>query len=241
MNIAQRALLDPAVKNYISMPRKLLIDGKWVEAVSGKTFPVYDPSTGTVLAQVAEADAADVEKAVTAARKAFDEGPWPRMSPSERGRALWKLADLLEARTDQFAWGVLAWNVAVVLWGAFVRASGSGAGCGRHWPVCNGQVIPHSPSAQTLIELTHRAMTGIDSVLVLYSAETNAFDDEEVKLLEELAGDVSFALTFIAQQKRVDYLAYYDTLTGLPNRTLFFNRLDQHLARALVQFLAAAL
>jgi phenylacetaldehyde dehydrogenase len=73
----------------VSKPRKLLIDGAWVNAASGKTFPVYDPSTGEVIVQVAEADAADVDKAVKAARKAFDEGPWPRMSPSERGRALW--------------------------------------------------------------------------------------------------------------------------------------------------------
>jgi diguanylate cyclase (GGDEF)-like protein/PAS domain S-box-containing protein len=72
----------------------------------------------------------------------------------------------------------------------------------------------------------------VAGVLVMYSAETNAFDDEEVKLLEELSGDVSFALTFIAQQEKVDYLAYYDTLTGLPNRSLFFDRLDQQLARA---------
>jgi diguanylate cyclase (GGDEF)-like protein/PAS domain S-box-containing protein len=70
-------------------------------------------------------------------------------------------------------------------------------------------------------------------VLVLYSSETNTFDDkEELKLLEELAGDVSFALTFISQQEKVNYLAYYDTLTGLPNRTLFFDRLSRQLASA---------
>src|ERR1700761_125011 len=96
MNIAQRLSIDPQVKNYISMPRKLLIGGQWVEAKSGKSFPVYDPSTGTVLAQVAEADAADVDDAVRAARRAFDEGPWSRMTPSERGRALWRLSDLIE-------------------------------------------------------------------------------------------------------------------------------------------------
>jgi protoheme IX farnesyltransferase len=72
-----------------------------------------------------------------------------------------------EIRFARYAWGVLAWNVAVVLWGAFVRASGSGAGCGRHWPRCNGQVIPQSPSARTLIEFTHRLMTGADGFLVL--------------------------------------------------------------------------
>jgi len=74
---------------------------------------------------------------------------------------------LRQRRYARYAWGVLAWNVAVVLWGAFVRASGSGAGCGAHWPRCNGQVIPQSPSAKTLIEFTHRMMTGADGFLVL--------------------------------------------------------------------------
>jgi phenylacetaldehyde dehydrogenase len=85
------------------MPRKNLINGKWVDAVSGKTFPVYDPSTGDVMAHVAEADATDVNLAVKAARKAFDEGPWPRMSPSERGRIMWKIADLIEKNAEEFA------------------------------------------------------------------------------------------------------------------------------------------
>jgi Aldehyde dehydrogenase family len=103
MNIAQRVSVDPKVEKFLSAKRNLLIDGKWVPAKSGKTFPVYDPSAGAVMAQVAEADAADVDKAVKAARKAFEQGPWPRMSPSERGRILWKLADLIEKRSEEFA------------------------------------------------------------------------------------------------------------------------------------------
>lgn len=67
----------------------------------------------------------------------------------------------------RYAWAVLAWNVGVVLWGALVRATGSGAGCGNHWPRCNGQVIPPSPTVQTLIEFTHRLMTGADGFMVL--------------------------------------------------------------------------
>ena len=54
----------------------------------------------------------------------------------------------------RYAWGVLAFNFPVILWGAFVRASGSGAGCGNHWPLCNGEVIPHSPEAAKLIDKT---------------------------------------------------------------------------------------
>lgn len=59
-----------------------------------------------------------------------------------------------------FAWCVLGWNVFVVLWGAFVRATGSGAGCGSHWPLCNGAVIPPAPSTRTVIEFTHRLTSG---------------------------------------------------------------------------------
>ncbi len=61
----------------------------------------------------------------------------------------------------RFAWATLGWNIAVVLWGAYVRASGSGAGCGNHWPLCNGEVVPHAPAIQTIIEFTHRAMTAV--------------------------------------------------------------------------------
>src|SRR5215475_5734310 len=88
---------------FLSHHRKLLIDGKLVDAASGKTFPVYNPATGTVLAQVAEADKEDVNRAVRAARKAFDHGPWRKMTGSERGCLLWKLADLVEKHLDEFA------------------------------------------------------------------------------------------------------------------------------------------
>jgi len=66
----------------------------------------------------------------------------------------------------RYAWAVLALNVAVVLWGAVVRATGSGAGCGSNWPLCNGEVIPTSPTVHKLIEFTHRAMTGADLAMV---------------------------------------------------------------------------
>ncbi len=65
-----------------------------------------------------------------------------------------------------YAWGVLAYNLAVVLWGAYVRATGSGAGCGNHWPLCNGEVTPRAPSTATIIEFTHRLTSGIDVILV---------------------------------------------------------------------------
>jgi heme A synthase len=70
-------------------------------------------------------------------------------------------------RFARFAWTVLAYNVAVILEGAFVRATGSGAGCGNHWPLCNGQIVFGSRSTATLIEFAHRSMTGIDSMMIL--------------------------------------------------------------------------
>jgi heme A synthase len=66
----------------------------------------------------------------------------------------------------RFAWGVVAYNLAVIIWGALVRATGSGAGCGNHWPLCNGAVTPISPNIHTTIEFTHRAMTGLDTPLI---------------------------------------------------------------------------
>lgn len=70
-------------------------------------------------------------------------------------------------RFAPYAWGVLGYNVLVILWGAFVRATGSGAGCGRHWPLCNGEVIPRAPAVETLIELSHRLTSGVALLLVV--------------------------------------------------------------------------
>jgi heme A synthase len=67
----------------------------------------------------------------------------------------------------RFAWVVLAYLILVILWGAFVRATGSGAGCGSHWPLCNGVVVPRAPRVETLIELTHRLTSAFSGVLVL--------------------------------------------------------------------------
>ena len=64
-------------------------------------------------------------------------------------------------RFAAYVWAVLAYNLCVIIWGAYVRASGSGAGCGNHWPLCNGEVVPRSPQLETLIELTHRLTSGL--------------------------------------------------------------------------------
>ena len=75
-------------------------------------------------------------------------------------------APALQYRFAAFAWGVLIYNVAVILWGALVRATGSGAGCGGHWPLCNGDVLPNISQIGTAIELTHRIMSGVALALV---------------------------------------------------------------------------
>ena len=95
--------MQDAVSQFLATPRKLLIDGRWVAASSGKTFDSIDPATGEVLARVAEGDRADIDLAVKAARRAFESGPWAKMSASERGRVIWKIADLLEEHTEEFA------------------------------------------------------------------------------------------------------------------------------------------
>src|SRR5215471_19134194 len=104
MGIAVSPQIHPQVAEFIDKPRKMLINGKWQNAASGKTFPTYNPATGEVLAQIGEGDREDIEQAVKAARHAFDNGPWRRMTASERGRLIWKLADLLEQHTEEFGY-----------------------------------------------------------------------------------------------------------------------------------------
>src|SRR6266566_1111186 len=81
----------------------LLIGGKWLDSVSGKTFPTTNPATGETICHVAEGDKADVDLAVKAARKAFESGPWAKMNASERGRLLSKLADIIEENREELA------------------------------------------------------------------------------------------------------------------------------------------
>ena len=73
----------------------------------------------------------------------------------------------MSPRLARYAWAVLAWNVAVILWGAYVRASGSGAGCGAHWPLCNGVVVPRGASITTLVEFSHRLTSGLALISVV--------------------------------------------------------------------------
>jgi phenylacetaldehyde dehydrogenase len=93
---------ESKASSFVSQTRKMLINGKWVEAASGKTFETYNPATGEVLARVAEGDREDIDRAVKAARAAFN-GKWSQLTPSQRGRMIWKLGELLEQHRDEFA------------------------------------------------------------------------------------------------------------------------------------------
>src|SRR5262252_8459607 len=91
------------VQEFVGTPRKMFINHRWVESASGKTFPTYNPATGEVLARIAEGDREDINRAVQAARMAFDHGPWSDMTSSQRGRLIWKLGDLIEEHLEEFA------------------------------------------------------------------------------------------------------------------------------------------
>jgi aldehyde dehydrogenase (NAD+) len=95
--------LREKVESFLRGTKKLYINGEFVESASGKTFESYNPATGEVLATVSEAGPEDIDRAVKAARKAFDEGPWQKMTAAERSRIMYKLADLMELHKDELA------------------------------------------------------------------------------------------------------------------------------------------
>lgn len=107
MSTATVSSVPAGLESFVSQPKRLLINGEWVNAKSGKTFDVFNPATDQVIAQVAEGDAADVESAVKAARDAFDGtgggGAWSTMTASDRGRLIWKIGELIEENADQLA------------------------------------------------------------------------------------------------------------------------------------------
>jgi phenylacetaldehyde dehydrogenase len=103
IRVAEFADLSPAVRAFIANPKKLYIDGRWVESASGKTFSTIDPATEQVICEVAEGDREDVDRAAKAAHTAFYQGEWSRMIPAVREALLLKWADLVEANLDMLA------------------------------------------------------------------------------------------------------------------------------------------
>src|ERR1700721_1677732 len=96
-------LSSPSETHVAVSATKLLINNRWVNSQSGKTFATINPSTGQEICQVAEADAADVDIAVKAARAAFEHGPWRKNSGPEKAKLLHRLADLIEKHADELA------------------------------------------------------------------------------------------------------------------------------------------
>ena len=102
--MSENSQLLPAVSSFLSSPRQLLIDGEWVDAKDGQTFDTLNPATEEVLATVAQASAVDADRAVVAARNAFESGsPWSRMTPRERSHLLWRIGDMIDERAEEFA------------------------------------------------------------------------------------------------------------------------------------------
>jgi cytochrome c oxidase assembly protein subunit 15 len=159
------------------------------------------------------------------------------------------------AALRRFAWGVLSYNVAVIVWGSAVRSTGSGAGCGDHWPLCNGTVVQHHPALATLIEFAHRATSGIDLVCVLallvwtlvvvprpYLARACAIAVLILTLNEALLGALLVLLGHTAQDRspsRAVYLALHLTntlllLAALALTAHFLSRRDNTARGALI-------
>ncbi len=106
MNTPAPMIADSArlrASSFTAKPRDLFIGGRWRAAQSGETFEVVDPANERVFAHAAAGGEADIDAAVQAARKAFESGPWPAMTPAQRARLLLKLADLIEANGDEIA------------------------------------------------------------------------------------------------------------------------------------------
>ena len=95
--------LSSAANAFLAKKHQMLIDGKWVDARSGETFSVEDPATEEIIAHVPAGDKADIDLAVAAARRAFETGPWSRISPAARQRLVWSMGDLLERHADELA------------------------------------------------------------------------------------------------------------------------------------------
>ena len=95
--------LERNVEEFLGTPRQLFINGQWADAASGRSFETPNPATGETLARVAEGEAEDIDRAVRAARRAFEEGPWGRMTTSERGRIIWRIGDLINEHLDELA------------------------------------------------------------------------------------------------------------------------------------------
>jgi len=104
MNAVVKPELQARTAGFLAQRHKLFINNEWVDAESGGTIDVVNPATGKAFAKAAAGGAPDIDRAVRAARAAFESGPWPSMPPVDRARLIWKLADAVEAAADEIAY-----------------------------------------------------------------------------------------------------------------------------------------
>lgn len=170
-------LRDGVARFLADDPGRLLIDGTWVDAHEGTRFATLDPATGTTLAHIARAGAADVDAAVTAARRALDHGAWPAMTPPERSKLLWRIADLMEEHVDDLA------ELETLDQGKNLRTSRFGeipAAINQFryyagWPTkIMGQVLPatvgKTPPGKQLFAYTRREPVGVVGAIVPWNS-----------------------------------------------------------------------
>ena len=93
--------ISSGIASWLARPKQNLIGGKWVPAASHKTFDVFNPAEASVIARVADGDKEDINRAVAAARRAFESGPWHRLTTSERGKLIWRIGDLILQHADE--------------------------------------------------------------------------------------------------------------------------------------------
>jgi len=167
-------LRHPKLEAYLeSVPKQLLIDGKWVPAVSGRTFATIDPTTETVITQVSEGAAEDVDAAVAAARRAFENRKWFAISPHERERFLLKIADLIEANAEKLATlesldnGMIVANARMFVYGS--------AACFRYyagWATkLHGETNPSTPD---VFNYTVREPLGVCALIIPWNIPLSA-------------------------------------------------------------------
>ena len=95
--------ISSGISSWLAKPKLNLIGGRWVPSASNKTFDVFNPADASVIAQVPDSDKEDINRAVAAARRAFESGPWRRLTPSERGKVVWRIGDLILEHADELA------------------------------------------------------------------------------------------------------------------------------------------
>lgn len=163
--------LNPKASEFTSKPLKMFIGGKWVDAISGKRIDVKNPADGSIITSSPSADKEDVDMAVRAARKAFEEGPWPKMKPNERAKLLLGLADLIEENAEEFAHlDTLDYGQPVTLTTNFAAAAADNFRYYAGWSSkVNGETIPSSQPGN-IFNYTRREAIGVCAGIVPWNA-----------------------------------------------------------------------